>query len=155
MWLNLGLCWRITKIGTTSVSVSYPKQVKHSLKREFSFCCVGYQVNTRVEGHWVISKDKPLNNYVSIKNSRVESSQCIEDKSINHVYEPRILVRCVSKNKQIIRSDLVLSKAAIGLPKTVCFSLSIIVNLVLDGSGAIHVNSYRNFHQIKLFLYQK
>jgi len=32
IWLNIGLCWKITKIRTIPVLVSYPKQVWHSPK---------------------------------------------------------------------------------------------------------------------------
>jgi len=35
MWPNIGLSWKITKIRTTSVLVSYPKQLKHSPERGF------------------------------------------------------------------------------------------------------------------------
>jgi len=44
IWLNIGLPWKITKIRTTTVLVSHPKQVKASPKTGFCFYCVDAQV---------------------------------------------------------------------------------------------------------------
>jgi len=43
MWLNTGLPRKITKIRTTPVLVSHPKQVYMSLKRVFGFYCAYYR----------------------------------------------------------------------------------------------------------------
>ena len=42
IWLNIGLCWKFSKIRTTPVLLSHPEQVKHSPKRVFCFYCARF-----------------------------------------------------------------------------------------------------------------
>jgi len=52
MWLSIGLCWKITKIRTTPVLVSYSKQAQHSQTRGICFYGVGELSFCQSVGLW-------------------------------------------------------------------------------------------------------
>jgi len=102
MWLNMGLCWKITNIRTTPVLVSYPKQVQHSPKWRFSLCCVwlfggrGLNSSTKIARLWLNlvpgrSRAHVLRHAIRGWRGFCCSAACLLDSLLLYVIHPAVI----------------------------------------------------------------
>jgi len=118
MWLNTDLSWKITKLRTTPVIVSYPKQVYHPLNGCLVFFCVlsgnnwihvGCQTRSTLRASW------GLQNTIRWTIEWTATRQCLKQREPWHTCLRWQTFPLVRLGKKVFQNDEILNGKAVSI----------------------------------------